>query len=237
MTDSWGREIWLEEEEEALLVHTVVPVLPSRFALSDLGLMADLIGKMLLNWSSLCMKSLFLGKKVQKVLIFQPFTWRKKNYFNFLEYGIFSKKKVYLFYVWIRLLESVGFWPQNNEFGSAFGLIFGKNMVWWSNFEISWFDILLGSTALDPRHLNVLCRMSVVLLKPVYKLLCINSVPLFAPSLTLEWNLDRTAPVLAALQNALGEGFGKKTLNMRVCLYLSRNPPPTPPTQWASRSA
>ena len=33
-----------------------------------------------------------------------------------------------------------------------------------------------------------------------------NSVPLFAPSLTLEWNLDRTAPVLAALQNTLGEG-------------------------------
>jgi hypothetical protein len=30
----------------------------------------------------------------------------------------------------IKILEQVWFWPQNSEFRSAFGLIFGWNMVW-----------------------------------------------------------------------------------------------------------
>ena len=29
-----------------------------------------------------------------------------------------------------KFLEQVWFWPDNGEFGSAFGLIFGRNMVW-----------------------------------------------------------------------------------------------------------
>ena len=38
--------------------------------------------------------------------------------------------KVDLLNVRSKFLEQVWFWPQNSKFGSAFGLIFGKNMVW-----------------------------------------------------------------------------------------------------------
>ena len=38
-------------------------MLPSRSALSDLGLIADLFQKMLLNWSSFDLKSLLFGQK------------------------------------------------------------------------------------------------------------------------------------------------------------------------------
>jgi hypothetical protein len=42
-------------------------VLPSRSALSDLGLIADLFEKMPLNWSSFCLKSPLFGQKIPKV--------------------------------------------------------------------------------------------------------------------------------------------------------------------------
>ena len=45
-------------------------------------------------------------------------------------------------------LEQAWFWPENSEFRFAFSPIFGKNVVWKkSDFEISWSDFLLGSTA------------------------------------------------------------------------------------------
>ena len=59
--DSWGEG-----------GHT--PVLPSRSALSDLGLIADLFEKMLQNWSSFCLKSPLFGLKSPKSLIFTFFS-------------------------------------------------------------------------------------------------------------------------------------------------------------------
>ena len=47
---------------------------PSRSALSDLGLIGDLFEKMLLNWSSFCLKSPLFGPKSSKSLDFQWFS-------------------------------------------------------------------------------------------------------------------------------------------------------------------
>ena len=55
-------------------------LLPSRSALSDLGLIADLFEKMLLNWSSFCLKSLLF--------------WPKKSDFQF--FSLIHKAKKYL---------------------------------------------------------------------------------------------------------------------------------------------
>ena len=59
-------------------------VLPSRSALSDLGLIADLLTKMLLNWSSFCLKSLIFGQKSPNSLIFSfsAFHITQKKYLN-----------------------------------------------------------------------------------------------------------------------------------------------------------
>ena len=43
------------------------PVLPSKSDLSDLGLILDLVEKILLNWSSFCLKICFFAQKVQRV--------------------------------------------------------------------------------------------------------------------------------------------------------------------------
>ena len=70
-------------------------VLPSRSALSDLGLIADLFKKMLLNWSSFCLKSPLIGPKSTKSLIFNFSAFHikpKKKLENFLKYRIFSNK-------------------------------------------------------------------------------------------------------------------------------------------------
>ena len=70
-------------------------VLPSRSALSDLGLIADLFQKMLPNWSSFCLKSPFFGQKSPKSLIFtlSAFHIPQKNYLkNSNKYGIFLNK-------------------------------------------------------------------------------------------------------------------------------------------------
>ena len=71
------------------------PVLPSRSALSDLGLIADLFEKMPLNWSSFCVKSPLFGQKSPKSLIFNVSAFhinQKKLLKNFLNYEIFSNK-------------------------------------------------------------------------------------------------------------------------------------------------
>ena len=44
--------------------------------------------------------------------------------------------------------KKVWFFIKIVDFGSAFSLIFGKNMVWFkSDFSFFWSDILIGSTA------------------------------------------------------------------------------------------
>ena len=58
----------VEDKMSGFSLHEAV--LPSRSALSDLGLIADLFEKMLLNWSSFCLKSLLFGFKSPKSLIF-----------------------------------------------------------------------------------------------------------------------------------------------------------------------
>jgi len=62
-------------------------VLPSRSALSDLGLIADLFEKMLQNWSSFCLKSPLFGQKGPKSLIFHlsAFKTMQKLLENFLK--------------------------------------------------------------------------------------------------------------------------------------------------------
>ena len=70
-------------------------VLPSRSALSDLGLIADLFEKMFLNWSSFCLQSPLFGHKSRKSLIFPVLAShknKKKNLENFLKYGIFQNR-------------------------------------------------------------------------------------------------------------------------------------------------
>jgi hypothetical protein len=57
----------------------VLPVLPSRSALSDLGLIADLFEKMPRNWSSFCLKSPLLAQKIQKSLIFNVLAFHKNQ--------------------------------------------------------------------------------------------------------------------------------------------------------------
>ena len=69
-------------------------VVPSRSALSDLGLIADLFENMLLNWSSFGLKSPFFGTDSPKSLIFtfSAFNMKQKKGENFLKNGIFSNK-------------------------------------------------------------------------------------------------------------------------------------------------
>jgi hypothetical protein len=54
------------------------PVLPSRSALSDLGLIADLFEKFLLNWSSFCLKSPLFGPK-SLIFTLSAFHIKQKN--------------------------------------------------------------------------------------------------------------------------------------------------------------
>ena len=60
----------------------IAPVLPSRSALSDLGLMADLFEKMPLKWSSFCLKSPLFVLKSPKSMIFTvlSLTHKAENY-------------------------------------------------------------------------------------------------------------------------------------------------------------
>ena len=69
-------------------------MLPSRSASSDLGLIVDLFEKMLLNWSSFCLKSPLFGPKSPTSLIFNgsAFHIKQKITLNFLKYGIFSNQ-------------------------------------------------------------------------------------------------------------------------------------------------
>ena len=61
----------------------------------------------------------------------------------------------------IKFLEQVWLWPPNSEFESAFGLIFGRNIVWYkSDFEIPWSDFLLGSTAIIGTNLFLFVKNS-----------------------------------------------------------------------------
>ena len=126
-------------------------VLPSRFALSDLGLSDS--GLYLKNALILVLflreKSAFWPKKSKKS-DFHSFSLPNKtnSYLNIFLNIEYFQIKVDLPNVWIKFLEQVWFWPQHSVFGSAFGLMFGRNMVWLkSDFEISWSLFLLGSTA------------------------------------------------------------------------------------------
>ena len=55
---------------------------------------------------------------------------KAENYLKFSLNMEYFQIKTDLPYVRIKFLEQVWFWPQNSEFRSAFGLIFGRNMVW-----------------------------------------------------------------------------------------------------------
>ena len=80
-----------------------VAVLPSRSALSDLGLISDLFQKMLLNWSSFCLKSQLFGQKGPKSLIFtvSAFHITQKNYLKISLSKEYFQIKVDLFNVGI----------------------------------------------------------------------------------------------------------------------------------------
>ena len=83
-------------------------VMPSRSALSDLGLIADLFEKMPLNWSSFCVKSPLFGQKSQKS-DFQCFSLPHKSK-NYLEISLimeYFQIKVDKPNVGIRFLEQV----------------------------------------------------------------------------------------------------------------------------------
>jgi hypothetical protein len=55
---------------------------------------------------------------------------KQKKYLKFSLNTEYFQIKVDLLNVKIMPMEQVWFWPQNSEFQSAFGLIFGRNMVW-----------------------------------------------------------------------------------------------------------
>ena len=109
-----------------------LPVLPSRSALPDLGLIADLFEKMPLNWSSFCLKSLLFGLKSPKSLIFTAcgLIYKAKKYSKVSKIMEYFLIKVDVLNVIIKFLEQVWFGHQISKFRSAFGLIFGRNMVW-----------------------------------------------------------------------------------------------------------
>ena len=67
------------EEEDEDSVASPLAVLPSRSALSDLGLIADLFEKMLVNWSSFCRKSPLFGPKSPKSQISNVLAFRKNR--------------------------------------------------------------------------------------------------------------------------------------------------------------
>ena len=81
-----------------ILLPSTHPVLSSRSALSDLGLIADHFEKMLLNWSYFCLKSPLFGLNCLKSLIFtlSAFHTKQKILENFLKYGIFLNKSNFL---------------------------------------------------------------------------------------------------------------------------------------------
>ena len=105
-------------------------MLPSRSALSDLSLIADLFRK---NAPKLVLflpeKSVFWPKKFKKS-DFQCFSLpqKSKKYLKDslnLEY----KKKFICHLLELGFGNKSDFLPQNSEFRSAFDLIFGRNMV------------------------------------------------------------------------------------------------------------
>ena len=90
-----------------------ISMLPSRSALSDLCLIADLFEKMLTNWSSFCFKSPLFGLKSPKSLIFTFWSFHTKPKITWYFANIdFFQIKVDLRNVRIRYLEQVWFWPQ-----------------------------------------------------------------------------------------------------------------------------
>ena len=66
----------------------IIAVLPSRSAVSDLGLISDLFEKMLVNWSSFCLKSLLFGLKRPRSVIFTLSAFHN----NILNFGFVSNK-------------------------------------------------------------------------------------------------------------------------------------------------
>ena len=97
--------------------------------ISDLGLIADLFEKRPLDWSSFCLKSPLFGLKSQ-IFNFSSFHVKQNNCLKFSLTMEYFQIKVNLPNAGIRFWEKVWFWPQNSEFGSAFGPIFGRNLVW-----------------------------------------------------------------------------------------------------------
>ena len=84
-------------------------MLPSRSALSDLGLIADLFDKMLLNGSSFCLKSPLFGQKKSKKSDFHFFSLphKAKKYLKFSLNMEYFYTKVDLINVGIKFLEEV----------------------------------------------------------------------------------------------------------------------------------
>ena len=110
-------------------------VLPSRSTFSDLGLVSDLCENMLLNLSK---KSFSLKQppvKSKKTYILN------RHFFQIKFAAHFVKKKIW---------NKSDFDPKNMEFGSAFDLLFSRNIVRYkSDFEIPWCSFLLASTGKD----------------------------------------------------------------------------------------
>ena len=89
--------------------HKTKAVQPSRSALSDLGLIADLFEKILLNWSSFCLKSPLFGLKSPKsqIFYFSSFHVKQNNYLKFSLTMEYFQKKVILPNAGIRFWEKV----------------------------------------------------------------------------------------------------------------------------------
>ena len=85
------------------VIIVMVAVLPSRSALSDLGLIADLFEKMLLNWSSFCLKS----PKKSDFYFFFSLPHKAKHYLIIPLNINYFPLKADLTYVGIKLVEQV----------------------------------------------------------------------------------------------------------------------------------
>ena len=102
-----GKVIIHPAEPGVLCLIRQVEMISSRSALSDLGLIADLFEKMLLNWYSFCLKSPPYGPKCPKNMIFNVLAFHKSQK-KYLEISLnveYFQIKVDLPHVGIRFWE------------------------------------------------------------------------------------------------------------------------------------
>ena len=116
----------INDWQKAFLV--TIAVLPSRSALSDLGLISDLFENMLLNWSFfLHEKSVCWPKQTNKSYFHCFSLWHKaKTDLNISSNMAFKKKlKKQL----LCLMSELSFWNKSDFDWFSFGLNFGINIV------------------------------------------------------------------------------------------------------------